>query len=295
MTISLGTFPWFAALVWFGFFPTEAWDRLSAWLDGGSSDQDDGPSADTTRKAVTKDELAGVDAGGARASQGPTRAEPLRQLLLKLRTWIRDHEAPLSPRPVGLAKTARLIAARSGDALAAICALIVIVWNIGTVHGSALRVLRGQGEVPLPDVTALVDLLRLDQHWGLFAPYPRTSDGYYVVLARLRDGTERDLLRPDLVLTWEKPADVSGSYKTFRWRKYFRNLRRDSKRRHRALYANYVCHDYNRRHGPDNPAERVEIYFMKRTTLRQGGHAPVVKQRIWRQPCPRPTDSGGTN
>jgi hypothetical protein len=138
---------------------------------------------------------------------------------------------------------------------------------------------------PWPDARPLIDALRLDQHWGLFAPYPRTSDGYYVVLGRTTQGQEIDFLRPDHRVTWEKPDDVSGSYKTFRWRKYFRNIRRDSKRQSLSLYADYLCSNYNAEHSGESQMETISIFFMRRVTLRRGGHEPTKKERLFSRSC----------
>jgi hypothetical protein len=131
-----------------------------------------------------------------------------------------------------------------------------------------------------------LNFIRLDQHWGLFAPYPRTTDGYYVVLGTKENRDQIDYLRADLKVTWEKPADVSGSYETFRWRKYFRNIRRSSKRAHLRLYSQYVCREWNGAHSGDQTLREVEIYFMARRALRTPGYEPTQKERLWRQRCP---------
>lgn len=259
-SLSLGTFPWFSAVVWLGFFPTQACNKFWTVL---------------SRAAGTS---------------GPAIQRALSQRLVALRDVLRKNERPFLEPRTGTRGRWTEVVQQFRTAFVGLCIVLMILWNIGTLDGSAMRYIRGSAGLPTPDFRVLIDLLRLDQHWGLFAPYPRKSDGYYVVVAELSDGREIDLLSPGFELTWKKPDDVSGSYRTFRWRKYFRNLRRDSHRPHRKLYSDYACNRYNRLYGGDNPAKRIEIYFMRRKTRLDGGHTEPRKERIWRQGCSRTVD-----
>jgi hypothetical protein len=106
-----------------------------------------------------------------------------------------------------------------------------------------------------------------------------------VVLGKQANGEEIDDLRDDYQVTWEKPDDVSGSYETFRWRAYFRAIRRSSHRPHLALYSNHVCRAWNEGHTGDEKLTGVSIFFMRRDTLPKGGHKPTQKERLWVQGC----------
>ena len=140
-----------------------------------------------------------------------------------------------------------------------------------------------------PDVTRAVHATRLDQHWGLFAPYPRRTDGWYVIVGHRLDGEQIDLMRPDddYRLTWQKPKYVSFSYPTFRWRKYFRNIRRGSQRNKAQLpvFTGYLCDDYNRKQAGDRRIESLDFYFMAMKTLRKGGYSGPKKQQLWHRTC----------
>lgn len=58
-------------------------------------------------------------------------------------------------------------------------------------------------------------ILRLDQSWNMFAPYPTKEDGWFVVVGRLNYGGLVDLFGNEngKDVSWEKPALVSSTYK----------------------------------------------------------------------------------
>lgn len=198
--------------------------------------------------------------------------------------WESSNDRDSSVNPAAPPRPSPLIfAAVQGLALGT--ALLVLLINVEIVHRPLRPYLRGGPGLLEFDLRRPINFARLDQNWGLFTPYPRRNDGYYVVLATLKDGAQLDMMKDDQVLDWKKPADVSGSYPTFRWRKYFRNIRRPSGRADLPLYSNYQCRQWNRAHGAGKSMERVEIYFMRRDTLARGGHSAVKKIKLWNQSC----------
>lgn len=241
-TLSLGTFAWFAALIWVGLFPTWAWDLL---------------------------------AKHPRISKLP--------LLRKLQ----EKPPKITPRlklPLARAWSSVM------DAVAAVALFYVFLWNAYTVKPSEFRGwLSGEAAAFLPDARPAMNFTGLEQHWGLFAPYPRTSDGYFVALGRLKNRSEIDYLSPDHKVTWKKPDDVSGSFATFRWRKYFRAIRFKSKKPLLGLYLEHVCRDWNKTHAGDQKLEAVTLYFMRRITKRSGGYKPTRKERLASISCGAPS------
>jgi hypothetical protein len=279
-TLSLGTFAWFAALIWLGLLPTWAWERLSDFRKG----------------VIPPDPYAALDGPKEAKAESASEAPPwfyrfrtprvLSRLSQVEAFFLRFEERKKKPRTQRLPRSARLFVSSARDAFAGVALFYVVLWNLNTVtrepFGSWMA---GRGDSPLPDARPLINFLRLDQHWGLFAPYPRTTDGYYVVLGRKMNGDEIDFLRDDYKVTWEKPRDVSGSYETFRWKTYFRNIRRSSHKQHLALYSNYVCRAWNEKHSADDKLNGVSIFFMRRDTRAKGGHKPTQKERLWVQGC----------
>lgn len=290
MTLSLGTFAWFAMLVWVGLFPSYAWDQLAAWRRGERifviDEQETPPNKGTQKKGKAK---------RSQKEDAETSAEPIVRpawaltALARLERWARAIETPTNGKvrvPGPLLQHVRRVSRWGADVGATVLLFYTLLWNLRTLeprpYGDWIL---GRGDSLLPNATKFLNFVRLDQHWGLFAPYPRTTDGYYVVLGKTKSGAEIDYLRPDFRLTWEKPDDVSGSYETFRWRKYFRNIRRTSKRQNLRLYSDYVCRTYNGATVGRDPLQQVEIYFMQRKTKPTPGHFPTEKQRLWRQLC----------
>lgn len=297
-SLSLGTFPWFAALIWCGLFPTYAWDRLDDFRKGVIPRD---PYEEAERAAKKKKGESGQNPKSEEGDGSDTEdAEESPPWLYRLRTpqvlsamsrvedfFVRFETPPKKKKrrrrpPV----IVRRLLSGGADLAAAVALFYTVLWNLNTLEREPWGAwIAGREDTLLPDARPAINFFRLDQHWGLFAPYPRTTDGYYVVLGTQKSGGEIDFLRDDHEVTWEKPADVSGSYETFRWRKYFRNIRRRSKRQNLQFYSEYVCRAWNESHQGDEQIERVSIFFMARKTAPEGGHEPTKKERLWVQGC----------
>jgi hypothetical protein len=58
-----------------------------------------------------------------------------------------------------------------GDGAAGIVLFYVLLWNLNTLKREPFSSwMSGRGDSFLPEARPLINLLRLDQHWGLFAP-----------------------------------------------------------------------------------------------------------------------------
>lgn len=279
-SMSLGTFAWFAAALWLGMFPTWTWDRLAELRAGAlraGTDSAKSPSRESEAEEIPAPLVSAL-----------TKIEPT---FVRVEDWAQTFEGDAKRQRPLFAAPARRLAQGLQDLIVVVSFVLVALWNLSTVESRPWgEIIRGQSF--LPDMRVWVNAVRLDQHWGLFAPYPRTVDGYFVVLGKQKDGKELDFMRDDRRVTWEKPDDVSGSFKTFRWRKYFRDLRRSSKRAHLTFYADYVCRSENETRAGAQVLESVEIYFMRRTTKVEGGHEPTKKELLWRYACDRSGTSG---
>jgi hypothetical protein len=136
--------------------------------------------------------------------------------------------------------------------------LYVLLWNLGSVPGTPFRL-----SAPLQ---SLGWLLRLDQRWNMFAPYPFTDDGWYVIPGKLKNGAVVDLFKGGAPVDTGKPLSVTDTYKNYRWRKYMMNLYYPRHEKQRANYARYLCRDWNARHnGSEKLQELIILYFLERT------------------------------
>jgi hypothetical protein len=127
--------------------------------------------------------------------------------------------------------------------------------------------------------------LGLDQNWALFAAYPGTVHGWFVVPGTLKSGRQVDLLPYALEgrvrdVSWQRPARIADVYPNSRWRKYLMNLiglnTPDLPLRH--YFAVYLCNLWNAEHpDPRDQLVKVEVHLMREDT--QPDYQPVKLSR----------------
>ncbi|MBD1896331.1 HTTM domain-containing protein [Coleofasciculus sp. FACHB-129] len=171
------------------------------------------------------------------------------------------------------------------DIIAFLLLLCVSLWNLRTIAPSIFK---------LPSVVNWVTLvLRLDQKWSMFAPYPLKDDGWYVIPGQLKDGTEIDVFKNGTPVSWEKPRLVSATYPNERWRKYMMNIWSKDNSKYRLYYGRYLCRNWNTQHQGSQQLDTFSIYFMRENTLPNYQTPTVKKVRIWKHSCfnPSPEDN----
>jgi hypothetical protein len=125
----------------------------------------------------------------------------------------RFNRRPLGPPEI---KTAQVRALRWCATLGCIFMITyVLVLNLESLP-------KYQGMMP-KRLLWISETLRVDQNWDLFAPYPLTDDGWYVMPARRMDGSEFDLMTGQVV-SWQKPESVVDQHWGDRWQQYLFNL-----------------------------------------------------------------------
>ncbi|WP_028006769.1 DCC1-like thiol-disulfide oxidoreductase family protein [Solimonas flava] len=160
---------------------------------------------------------------------------------------------------------------------------LVLIWNLHTIHvlpGASYRAM-----VPLFRV------LRIDQLWNMFAPFPLKDDGWWVFPARLADGTELDLLHPQRgAPDYDKPDNYALDQENIRWLTYRGRLWDRAYASHRLWYAKYLCRQWNDRLGatPEDRGRRLmtfKMVYMLERTPPPGQAANVEQQVVWRHEC----------
>lgn len=174
----------------------------------------------------------------------------------------------LAPRPVSVGLP------RPANFAAAFLLAYVLLWNVRTLDYE-----KYVGFLP-PWLDPVGYVTTLAQRWDMFAPYPLTDDGWYVIAATLHDGSRVDIFRGGAPLSWEKPPWVVDDYPGQRWRKFHMNLYREDYRALRRYYAQYRCWDWNRRHEPARQLDALEVYFMQELTRPDYQTAPVEKRLL---------------
>ncbi|HBB32403.1 MAG TPA: hypothetical protein DDZ80_08595 [Cyanobacteria bacterium UBA8803] len=200
--------------------------------------------------------------------------------------------APLKFRPLEVRSL------RTLNVITLVLFAYVTIWNFRNLAESKLikknlqaanlqiveRVLKSK---TLNSVDWISRLLRLDQSWSIFAPGPPRDDGWYVIVGKLKDGSEVNLLQEGKPVSWEKPSiKVRNTiYPNMQWRSYFINLNRAISRILYPHYAAYLCRDWNARHQGAKQLDSFEIYFMSERTVPPGEAQNVEKTSSWQQSC----------
>lgn len=115
----------------------------------------------------------------------------------------------------------------------------------------------------------LTTTLGLAQRWGMFEAAPSKS-GWYVARARLRDGSEVDLLRKGAAVDWAKPEFPTRLYPNGYWVKLFREMAyfdEQGYQVYRAPVARFLCRQWNESHLPDQQIEEFDFVYCMETGL----------------------------
>ncbi len=140
----------------------------------------------------------------------------------------------------------------------------VFLWHVGNVYAPGQYVpFSGGFELP-------AKILRFDQRWNLFAPYPYRHDGWIVIPAKQADGSIVDIYRDGSAVTYERPDNIFETYPRPRWRRYFLSLWQDYNARFREPYAQYLCREWNATHVGDERIASLEVVYMVEWTPAPG-------------------------
>ena len=155
--------------------------------------------------------------------------------------------------------------------------VLIILWNVQVLGYSEVY---GHEVVP-EEAESVIDITRTDQYWNMFAPDPLSTDGWIVAPGQLENGSRIDAFHGGPV-QWERPADISDTYPTARWRKYLVGLWRDDTT-DRRYFAEYLCRRWNSQH--ETELENISIYFMEQPTRIDAEHEPINKVQLEAHYC----------
>lgn len=148
-------------------------------------------------------------------------------------------------------------ATRPGNVLAGVLIVYLLIWNVGTKYPQLKmpELLRWPGEQ-----------LYIGQKWEMFKR-PPLDDGWWVMPARLRDGSEVDIFAGGAPVRWEKPASVLETYSGARWHRFMDNLWRiEEFRPDVAHFAAWQRRTWNSGHPPEKGIESMRIYYVVELT-----------------------------
>lgn len=172
-----------------------------------------------------------------------------------------------------------LRAGRGNNLVASVILVNMFVWN-------SLELRAGDAGRKLPRVWSKIAFtLRLDQRWGMFAPAPRTADGWFVIVGTTADGVDYDLIRGGTAILWEKPARVADWFDSYRWRCYLLTVHKQARTKRKEQFARYLCKAWSARHDGEDQVKKIRIYYMLERTLPNWTTAPPTRQLFHSHDC----------
>jgi hypothetical protein len=175
----------------------------------------------------------------------------------------------------------RLPRGATAHLFAAALVLVFLAWNLCTI-----RVLPARLHAAL---VPSFSLLRVDQLWDMFAPFPFKEDGWFVIPAELEDGRQIDLLHPERgAVSYDKPRRVAQEWPDVRWHKYLERVWSAQFASARLYYGRYLCRSWNIT-GPATPRLKTfKIVYMLEMSVPEGQTPRVERREIWQHDCALP-------
>jgi predicted DCC family thiol-disulfide oxidoreductase YuxK len=180
--------------------------------------------------------------------------------------------------PAQQQNTANMLKKVAGSGITLLLIGYVFLWNVNEISPQ-LKLMPIERQ-------SLALLLRLDQRWNMFSPYPLKEDGWYVMPGHLRDGTVIDVFQNGAPINWQKPENVAAMYDGERWRKYLMNLWYQGYAYYRKYYGEYVCRSWNETHTGSEQLRDFDMVFMKEVTLPNYQESTPEPVTILQQTCP---------
>lgn len=298
LNMSIGLFPWVAALCMVCFLPAWFWDRLAgplvsrAGLSGRSETtwQHRLSTGVLARLSLLREVLASpgplLNRAGAGVWGGTTNPKTSHGLAL---STISEGASGASVPTVGTGKIAaleggsRVLLERSLalNLLAGFFLVLVFWWNVSTVT-----------TIQLPEPLAnFASVLRLNQKWNMFAPSPGKTSHQYRMPGTLVGGAEVDLsgvLEGDLRVRGPRTPEEAfalGGFKDHRWEKYLSQIGRDENRELRLHLGRFICREWNGEHAGDDRVRRFRIYSVSRTALPDYQQSELKQRLLWSHRC----------
>lgn len=111
-----------------------------------------------------------------------------------------------------------------------------------------------------------INVLRLDQYWGMFSPSIIKKDGWFVYHGMDSIGRQWDLYRNREYVDYSKPEHIVKMYKSDRWRKLAENMQNDNYTFLRPLYCSYKIREWNKAQ-PNKKMNLLNLYYMEKINL----------------------------
>jgi len=163
--------------------------------------------------------------------------------------------------------------------------LLASVLAVYTAYGTAYAATH-KGNVEGPQFNPML-MLRLYANWGMFAPNPPNTSGWFIIVGERANGSEIDVWNDKDPVDWERPALPSATYRSQRWRKFLDNITNTRHAVVRPFFLRWLCKDWNESHDPEDRVRSLTLYQMAHTTQWPAkAYGEVQKNNLQRQGCP---------
>lgn len=143
--------------------------------------------------------------------------------------------------------------------IASVSLLYILWWNLGEIR---------PGMAMSNGMKSIGYTLKLNQRFSMYAPYPSTVDGWFVIVGELSNGKKIDLMRDGQPVIWSKPTDY-GAFKNSKHRKYMsRMYGPKSSQGIKIAYCRYLVRKWNlilKKEGAY--ISKIRMYFASQQTL----------------------------
>jgi len=297
-TMPIGLFSWVAAFCMVCFLPAWFWDKAVPKLRAAFPAQPeiaqrlkrDGArvvetylspiwvrlsAAAGAKQPSAAKEVGDVSREGSRVARGEAVSDAETPQQGKTRRGAKG-EREAKPNDTEEHRPTILRSSLTTNLLATFFVLYIFFTNLTTVS-----------EFKMPErLDNLGTFLGLNQNWGVFAPNPLKTDGWYVIPGTLRDGRQIDLMPATVYrdfslregVSWEKPESVPDTLKNKYWRKYLGEIRLSDNEELRQPFARYICRQWNANHTGDEQLVELQFVFMRETTLPD--YQPPTPERV---------------
>ncbi len=111
-----------------------------------------------------------------------------------------------------------------------------------------------------------INILRLNQYWGMFSPNVLKKDGWFVYYGIDSAGRQWDVCKNQDYVDFTKPKHIVNMYKNDRWRKLAENMQSANYTFLHPLYGKYILKQWNKKH-PNKKIVTLNLYFMSKQNL----------------------------
>jgi hypothetical protein len=133
-------------------------------------------------------------------------------------------------------------------------------------------------------------MTRLYANWGMFAPNPPNTSGWFVTVATQKNGKEVDVWN-DGPVSFDMPNVPSATYKRQRWRKFGDNILSSNHAPIRGYFLRWLCREWNDSHSDAELIDKITLYHMAQTAnWPSKGYGPLAKNELARETCPPPPE-----